>query len=78
VEGDQAGDEITHSIFPLHSPGGKAHSDSEKAEIRNHSLDTQIQLVTDLSVPAVIEMVDVALRSYILTPDNEPNLTDPD
>jgi hypothetical protein len=61
-----------------HSPGGKAHSDSEKAEIRNHNVDTQFQLVTDLSVPVVIEMVDVALRSYIVTPANEPNLSDPD
>ena len=65
-------------MFHLDSPGGIAHSDSEKAEVLNHSLDTQFQLVTDLSVPAVIEMVDVALRSYIVTPANERNLTDPD
>jgi hypothetical protein len=33
--------------------------------------------VTDLSVPAVIEMVDVALRSYLLTTAGEPKLTNP-
>ena len=34
--------------------------------------------MTDPSVPTVIEMVDVALRSYFLTPASEPNLTNPD
>jgi len=34
--------------------------------------------VTDPSVAAVIEMVDVALRSYFLTPASEPKLTNPD
>jgi hypothetical protein len=34
--------------------------------------------VTDPSVPAVIEMVDVALRSYFLIPASEPKLTTPD
>ena len=38
----------------------------------------QFQLVTDPSVPTVIEMVDVALRSYFLTPVSEPKLTNPD
>jgi len=42
------------------------------------SLETQFLLVTDPSVPAVIEMVDVALRSYFLTPASEPKLTNPD
>jgi hypothetical protein len=55
VEGDQVGDENTYSIFPLNSPGGIAHSESEKVEVLNHSLNTQFQLVTDFSVPAVIE-----------------------
>jgi hypothetical protein len=31
--------------------------------------------MTDPSVPAVIEMVDVALRSYFLTPASKPKLT---
>jgi hypothetical protein len=34
--------------------------------------------VTDPSVPAVFAMVDVALRSYFLTPASEPKLTNPD
>jgi hypothetical protein len=34
--------------------------------------------VIDSSVPAVIEMVDVALISYFLTPASEPKLTSPD
>ena len=34
--------------------------------------------MTDPSVPAVIEMVDVALRSYFLTSASEPKLTNPD
>jgi len=34
--------------------------------------------VADSSVPAVIEMVDVALRSYFLIPSSEPKLTNPD
>lgn len=33
--------------------------------------------MTDPSVPAFIEMVDVELRSYFLTPDSKPNLTNP-
>jgi len=33
--------------------------------------------VTDPSVPAVIEKVDVALRSYLMTPASEPKLTNP-
>jgi hypothetical protein len=34
--------------------------------------------MTILSVPAVIGMVDVALRSYFLTPASEPKLINPD
>jgi len=34
--------------------------------------------VTDPSVLAVIEMVDVALRSYFMTPASEPKLTNPE
>jgi hypothetical protein len=40
--------------------------------------DHSLQPVTDSSVPAVIEMVDVALRSYCMTPASEPKLTSPD
>jgi hypothetical protein len=34
--------------------------------------------VTDISNPAVIEMVDVVLRSYFMSPASEPKLTNPD
>ena len=34
--------------------------------------------MTDPWVPSVIEMVDVALRSYIMTPAGEPKLTNPE
>ena len=63
---------------PLVTPGGFALSDFEKAEALADNLETQIQPVTDPSVPAVIEMVDVALRSYFLSPVSEPHLTTPD
>jgi hypothetical protein len=43
--------------------GGIALSDSEKAEALADSLETQLQPVTDPSVPAVIEMVNAELRS---------------
>jgi hypothetical protein len=36
------------------------------------------QPVTDPSVPAVIEKVDVGLRSYFMAPASEPNLTKPE
>ena len=45
------------------SPRGIALSESEKAEALADNLETQFQPVTDHSVPAVIEMVDVGLRS---------------
>jgi len=41
-------------------------------------METQFQPVADPSVPAVIEMVDVALRSYFQMPASEPKLTNPD
>jgi hypothetical protein len=34
--------------------------------------------VTDPSVPAVIEMVNVGLRSYFMAPASEPKLTNPE
>jgi len=77
VEDDQAGDESSYSVSPLLTPGGIALSDSEKAEALADILEAQFQPVTDPSVPAVIEKVDAALRSYLLTPAGEPNLTNP-
>jgi hypothetical protein len=75
VEDDQAGDESSYSVSPLVNPGGIALSDSEKAEALADNLDTQFQPVTDPSVPAVIETVNVGLRSYFMAPASEPNLT---
>jgi hypothetical protein len=52
--------------------------DSDKDEALADSLETQFHPVTDPSFPAAIETVDVALRSYFLTPASEPKLTNPD
>ena len=78
VEGDKAGDESSYSISPLANAGGIALSDSERAEALADRLETQFQPVTDPLVPAVIEMFDVELRPYFLTPAREPKLTEPD
>jgi hypothetical protein len=77
VEDDQTGDEISYSINPLVTPG-TALSDTDKADALADSLETQFQPVTDLSAPALIEMVDVVLRSYFMSPASEPKLTNPD
>ena len=71
-------DESSYSVSPLVNPGGIALSDSEKAEALADNLEAQFQPVTDPSLPAVIEMVDVALRSYFISPASEPQLTTPD
>ena len=41
-------------------------------------MEAHFQPVTVPSVPAVIEMVDVALESYLQSPASEPKLTNPD
>jgi hypothetical protein len=61
---------------PLVTPGGLALSDSEKAEALADSLAAQFQPVNDPSVPATIEVVHEAMRSYSFTPASEPKLTD--
>ena len=43
--------------------GNQSLSDSEKAKVLANNEETQFQTVTDLSVPVVLEMVDVALTS---------------
>jgi hypothetical protein len=60
-------------------PGHPARnrSQTEKAEALTDNLESQFQPVTDPSVPAV-EMVDVALRSYFLTPASQHKLNTPD
>jgi len=63
---------------PLVTPGGIALSDSEKDEALADSLETQFQPVTDPSVRAVIEMVDVELGSYFMATVSEPKLTNPE
>jgi len=78
VENDQAGDESSYSISPLVTPGGIALSDSEKDESLADNKEAQFQPVTDPSVSAVIETVDVALGSYTLRPASEPQLTTSD
>jgi len=62
---------------PPCSPRGKSLSHSEKAEALAENLETQFQPVTDPSVPAVLEMVDKALKSYFMTPANGPKLSQP-
>ena len=52
-------------LLPGH-PGGIDLSYSEKAETLSDSLEAQFQPTAVPSVLAVIEMVDVALRSYFL------------
>jgi hypothetical protein len=52
-------------------------SESEKAEALTDSLEAQFKPVTDPSEPAVIEIVDKALRAYFLTPAKH-KLTKPD
>jgi hypothetical protein len=64
----------THSPT-LVTPGGVALSDSGKAEALADSLEAQFQPVHDPSDPAVIEMVDEALRSYYFDPASEPKLS---
>ena len=78
MEDDQASNESPYSVsLPLVTPRGIALSDFEKAEALDDNLETQFQPVIDPSVPAFIEMVDVALRSYFMIPATEPNLTNP-
>jgi hypothetical protein len=72
------GDESSYSFSSPGHSRGVAFSDSEKAETLADNLEIQFQPVTDPSFPAVIEMVDVSLRSYFLTPANEPKLSTPE
>jgi hypothetical protein len=62
----------------LVTPGGIALSDSEKIDTLVDSREANIQLVTAPPILAVIEMVDVAQRSYFMTPASVPKWTDPD
>ena len=77
VEDDQAGDESSYSVSPLVTPGESLSQTLRKPKPLP-SLETQFQPVTDHSVPAVIEMVDVELGSYFMAPVSEPKLTNPE
>jgi hypothetical protein len=79
VENDQTDDESSHSISPPPvTSGGIALTDFEKAEALADNLEAQFHPVSVPSVTVVIEMVDVALRSYFMTPVCKPTLTNPD
>ena len=69
---------IVPTPSPPGHPGENRSLTLEESRSLTGSLETQFQPVTDTSVPAGIEMVDVALRSYFLTTASEPKLTDPD
>jgi hypothetical protein len=62
---------------PLHVPGGLAPSDSKKAEALADILEAQFQPVNDPSHPAVIKMVNEAMRAYEYASASEPKLTSP-
>jgi hypothetical protein len=51
--------------------------DSEKAEALADRLEAQFQPVNDPLVPAVIEVLNEAIRSYSFAPASEPKLTNP-
>jgi hypothetical protein len=59
----------------LITPGRLALSDSEKAEALADSLEAEFQPVNDPSVPAVIKVVNEAMRSYSFAPASKPKLT---
>ena len=61
---------LTHFVHP-----GGIVSDFEKAKALAGRLEIQFQPMTVPLFPTVIEMVDVALKSYFLTPAHEPKLT---
>ena len=78
MEDDQAGDESSYSFSSRVTPEGIALSDSEKAENLADNLETQLQPATDPSLQAVIEIVDLGLGSYLMSPASEHNLTNPE
>jgi len=63
---------------PPGNPGGSRSHRLQESQALADSPETQFQPVTDPSVPAVMEMVDLALRSYFLTPASDSKLANPD
>jgi hypothetical protein len=66
---------IPTSSPPLVTTWGLALSDSEKAEALADSLEAQCQPVNHPSVPAVIEMINKAMRACSFAPANEPKIS---
>jgi hypothetical protein len=62
---------------PLVTLGG-ALSQTDKTEALADTLETQFQPVADPSFAAVIETVDMALKTYFQALANKPKLTSPD
>jgi hypothetical protein len=75
VEDDQAGDESSYSVSPWSPPGSGSQTLRKPKPLP--IIWTQFQPVTDPSVPAVIETIDVGLRSYFMAPASNPKLTKP-
>ena len=63
MEYDQTGSESSYSVSPLVTPRGIDLSDTEKTEALADNLESQFQRVSYPSVPAVIQIIDVALKS---------------
>jgi hypothetical protein len=77
VKDDQTGDEICYSVSYVVTPWGIDLSDSEKTEALADILENQFRPVTDPPFPAVIGIVDVALRYFFMTPASEAKLSKP-
>jgi hypothetical protein len=83
--GDQSQCKLTKRLIRVRTPspllvitGGVALTDSEKAEALADNLNTPCQPVTDPSFTAVIETVNVGLRSYFMAPAGVPKLNNPE
>ena len=75
MEDDQACEECSYSSASLVTAEEIAFLYSGKAEGIVDNLEARFLPVTEPWVPAVIETIDVALRSYLLSPTIEPQLT---
>jgi hypothetical protein len=60
---------------PLQVPGGLFLSDSDKADAMADRLESQFQLMDDLSDMTVIEIFTEAISTYEYAPASEPTLT---
>jgi hypothetical protein len=64
TEDDKEGDASSDPFTPLLVPGGQTLSISEKAEVLADSVEAQFQPENDPLEPAIIEMVNEAIRAY--------------